>query len=172
MSLFIFYHDYHFNTFKPDKADKSDIFYFFSKNLSYSFLTLSAVAFRPILIATSFQLFFSNTLYRIIRCILCGISFIQRSTSIFNSSANFFCSTSLFSSSRNLLSSSYVNAVPALLKCMGLYGNSGLLPETFVCTIVFRFFFNRVISFSVSFTTSHASMYCSIISFFNGITSP
>ena len=33
MSLFIFYYDYHFSTSKPDNADKSDIFYFFLKNV-------------------------------------------------------------------------------------------------------------------------------------------
>ena len=133
---------------------------------------LSPVAFLPSFSATFSQLFFSKIRYRMIRCIRSGIVSIHISTSSFIRSAAFFCSSRTFSSLRNLLSSSYVNDVPILLKCIGLYGNSGLLPETFVCTIVFRFFFNRVISFSVSFTTSHASMYCSMISFSNGTTSP
>ena len=70
----------HYNTSKTDIADKADKLYFSSKKRSNSFLTLSAVAFLPNLIATSPQDNFWNMAYRIIRCILCGIVFIQDST--------------------------------------------------------------------------------------------
>lgn len=60
----------HYNISKPNSVNKSNKLYATNINLSNSILTLSAVAFRPIFIATCAQVISSNTRYRIIRCIL------------------------------------------------------------------------------------------------------
>lgn len=72
---------------KMNSVNKSNKHYFSSINLWYSILTLLAVHFRPISIATSSQLSRLKNLYRIILCIRKGISFIHSSTSSFSSSA-------------------------------------------------------------------------------------
>lgn len=60
----------YYSKFKPDISDKTDKLYFFTKNLSNSFLTLSSVASRPIFFATCCQFIPLKILYRIILCIL------------------------------------------------------------------------------------------------------
>ena len=66
--------------FENEKSEKNEITYSIFIKLVYSILTLSAVAFRPIRIATSFHVISSNTRYRMIRCIRCGIVSIHAST--------------------------------------------------------------------------------------------
>ena len=77
----------HYNTLKTNSANRMNKLYFSPINLVYSIRTPSAVALRPIRIATSLHASSSKILYRIIRCILIGMVFSHASTSCFILSA-------------------------------------------------------------------------------------